>query len=299
MSKQPQMQNVIYNYILNALHKQYKEKTANKISRGAAVFEKYPTKESLLQLVLKDPQFIDTESIDAKKPGQSVISKGTIRKAINRLISDNKIALIDGSYSFVPHMDDSLEKHPILDIAPQINVSIGVPEDLLVLSVKQEYASSIASYLSAFFHKGDIIFIPIGSTILCIGVYPKEVLLSLSTSNDKTSPSNIPLYLRVGAALHQFKCSYPNFKHHDPYDLEYHFSHNQTFIDLAQPNQNNTGKNAHWSGIPLLPRIQEGLASLSEFIDGKYDSDDDVREPTKNDLDLWDLCCNYEDEELE
>lgn len=297
MPKQPQMQNVIYNYILNALHKQYKEKTANKISRGATVLEKYPTKESLLQLVLKDPQFIDTESIDAKKPGQSVISKGTIRKAINRLISDNKIALIDGSYSFVPHMDESLEKHPILDIAPKINVSIGVPEDLLVLSVQPEYASSIASYLSALFYKGDIVFIPIGNTILCISVYPKEIVEGHTKSSNMPNKKEISIRLRVETALHQFKCSYPDFMHGYPYDFAYHVSHNQDIIDILQPPNEYKDIYPDSHKETFFRRMQESIVSISEYINNESDSIEFLSSPTKDDLELWDLVCSEADKD--
>ncbi len=299
MPKQPKMQNLICDYILNVLHEQYKKQTANKITRSGSNLKKYPTKESLVDLVLGDQQFIDSQLFEEKQPGQATISKGTIRKAINKLISENKIALIDGSYSFVPHMEQSLQRHPILDIAPQIPVSIGVPEDLLVLSVQQEYAPSIASYLSAFFYMGDIVFIPIGNAILCISVYPKEMIDTYATPADIPNKSELHLRHRVQAALHKFKCSYPDFMYGHHYDLAYHTSHNQEVIDILQASKGSTDIYPDSNKDALFRRVQEGIVSLYEYMNNESDSIDYPGKPTQEELELWDLIYDEEHEELE
>lgn len=289
MPKQPKMQNEICNYILNVLYEQHKKQTANKITRIGSNLKKYPTKESLVDLVLSDQKFIDSQLYEEKQPGQATISKGTIRKAINKLISENKIALIEGSYTYVPHMDQSLAKHPILDIASQVNVTIGVPEDMLVLSVQEGYAPSISSFLSSLFYKGDIVFIPIGNTILCISVFPNEIIASNSKSSDKPQKSGISLHHRIASALYQFKCSYPNFVYGLPYEVAYLLSHNEDIIKMMQPSKTSSNIYPDSHDETFFRRLQENIVSIVEYANNESDSLDLVSEPTEEDLELWDL----------
>ena len=78
--------------------------------------------------------------------------------------------------NYVPHLEKALEEHPILSVAQQVNITIGVPESILVLTVSNGFANSVAEYLSAQFYKEDIIFIPIGKHIICSSVYPVSAL---------------------------------------------------------------------------------------------------------------------------
>lgn len=129
-------------------------------------------------------------------------------------------------------MTQSLSKHPILEIADKIDVTIGVPENMIVLSVAPEYVMSITKYLSSFFYQGDIIFIPIGGTILCISVFP-EGALDKKVSACFKEESLKTLRNRIVMALHKFKCTYPQFVYGHNYDFAYHLAHNPTILGYA------------------------------------------------------------------
>lgn len=231
MPKKDEKTTEIYNYVLSLFKNRYDERIANKITRRKIEVKKYPTMESIVNLVLEDKALYESNSDGEQLLGQKSVSRPTIRKAIKKLVDENKIAISNGSYEFVPHMTESVNQHPILDIASKIDIFMGVPEDMLVLSVSQEYTASIAQYLTALFYKGDVIFIPISSKILCISVFPAEVIATPTQSIKQ--PSALKLRQRIELALQMFNCNYPQFTYGHNYELPYHTAHNSDIISAV------------------------------------------------------------------
>ena len=173
MPKPRKLQDEIYNYILAYFENRHIQTQQAEIKRNPTHALQFPSITSIENLVLSDPRYIETTVLNNpdEEPDQptsqknkiniTAVSRGTIRKAAQALIKEGKISLVNGSYEFTPNMQDSLDKFPILKIADSIDISIGIPEAMLVLSVKPEYAMGITDYLSALFYKKDIIFIPI------------------------------------------------------------------------------------------------------------------------------------------
>lgn len=231
MPKKDEKTALIYNYVLSFFKNRYNERIANKITRKGIDTIKYPNMESIVNLVLENKLFHETNSISEKQLEQISVSRPTIRKAIKKLVDENKIAIFKGSYEFVPHMTESVNQHPILDIASKIDVSIGVPEDMLVLSVSPEYTYSMTRYLSALFYKGDVIFIPISSKILCISVFPAEVIATPSRASNHLSA--LKLRQRIELALQTFNSSYPQFTFGHHYELAFYAAHNSDIISAT------------------------------------------------------------------
>ena len=295
MPKKTKMENEIYDYILTYFKNRYKDNLANKITRKKADIKKYPTKESIVNLVLENTRFHESNNGDQQELGQISISRGTIRKAINRLCDENKINITNGSYEYDPHMERSLERHPILDIAPHINVCIGVPEDMIVLSVPPEFSSSIANYLSSLFHKGDILFIPISGNILCISVFPESVLDGSCSVNTSKSVS---LRERIHVALHRFKIDYPEFLYGQNYEYAYHVSHNPEIVEqIASDAKKMEHKLPYRSNTSIFKSIQEAAFFLSEHpfvekqehgLEPDSDNEEAVGFPSQNEWDIMD-----------
>lgn len=234
MPKKPNIENKVYTFVLDHFKTRNADRIANRISRKKTEFQNYPTIESIVNYVLANEKFCESSCCDQKVLGQICASRGTIRKAIKRLIAENKIKLSDdkSSYELNQHMTPSLSKHPILEIADKIDITIGVPENMIVLSVAPEHVMSITKYLTSFFYKGDIIFIPIGGTILCISVFPEEALdKKVSTCFKEKSLKT--LRNRVVMALHKFKYTYPQFVYGHNYDFAYHLAHNPTIVEYV------------------------------------------------------------------
>lgn len=232
MAKPAERRDYVYNYILEHLRTIYEKLQSNKITRKE--HKRYPNVTALINMVFDDEQFIDTASphFEFRQPTQICISRNTVRKAINQLIADNKIRLSNGSYEYVPHLESALKEHPILPVAQQVAITIGVPESILVLTISNGFAQSVAEYLSSQFYKGDIIFIPIGNHIICIGVCPKSALQNAANTPESESKlNNSLLRMRIELVLHQFTLNYPDFQDGDLYEYGYLLSHNQQVIN--------------------------------------------------------------------
>lgn len=159
-------------------------------------------------------------------------------------------------------MEKSLDRHPILEIADKIDISIGVPKDLIVLSVAPEHASSIANYLSALFYKGDIVFIPIAGKILCISVLPKSVLDAPSLMNISSS---VGLRERIEMAIHQFSYRYPTFPYGENYEFAYHVSHHPSVVEFITKEAKITSDDRPYHSVGSIIRsIQEGATLMAE-----------------------------------
>ena len=263
MPKSRDLQDEMYAYTLALFKKRYEEQMANKITHTKTNVEKYPKLENVVDFVFKQGEYYESNSGEIKRFGQKEVSRGTVRKAVHRLIDEGKIEPRDGSYEYKPKMDVSLSEHPILDIAEKIDVSIGVPSDMIVLSVAPEYCASIAKYLSAIFYKGDIIFIPLGAQILCISVFPESIL----DGSDK-QPLKVPYGVRerVELALHKFNVCYPNFTYGFNYEQAYHVTHNDDIIEPIAKSAKQFEKDYPYLERPeLFKSIQEGICKVSEF----------------------------------
>ena len=315
MPKPRKLQDEIYNYILAYFENRHIQTQQAEIKRNPTHALQFPSITSIENLVLSDPRYIETTVLNNpdEEPDQptsqknkiniTAVSRGTIRKAAQALIKEGKISLVNGSYEFTPNMQDSLDKFPILKIADSIDISIGIPEAMLVLSVKPEYAMGITDYLSALFYKKDIIFIPIHGIILCIAVLPKNVLNNRSAieSHEKATQR---LHQRIALAIHQFNTSHPDFHYTTQYDFSYHCHHNpdiikcltEDFIEFKNPSNSIT-----------LRVIQDYAAALEYAFEPSYNDDDaiynteefEIGEPTAEDLDLWDLPDLDEDPETD
>ena len=231
MSKPAERRDYVSNYILERLQEIYEDLQNNRITKKE--YKKYPNVTTLINMVFENERFIDTASpnFEFRQPTQIAISKNTIRKAVNKLIADNKIKMGNGTFEYVPHLEKALEQHPILSVAQQVQITIGVPENILVLTVSNNLANSVAAYLSSQFYKGDIIFIPIGNHIICISVYPESALRkSANNPNVENSSTNPPIKSRIERVLHNFSLQYPNFEDGLLYEFGYLMSHNPQII---------------------------------------------------------------------
>lgn len=217
---------VVYNFVLATMETLYEEKYIQ--NKGQKTFPKFETKKALADYILDRSEFLTTEdhSDDPTKwAGEKIVCRTTVNNAINMLIDDNLIALGNNGYEYVPHLRDTLESFPILEIAPQTPISIGVPENILFLTVGNGFANQVAEYLSAQFHKGDILFIPLGNFIMCIGVLPKSVI-SGSTARKEANPEQFRI--RIESVLYMFKLSYPSFEYGYSYEVAFAAHNNPT-----------------------------------------------------------------------
>lgn len=293
MPKKPVLGNIIYNYVLNYFESRYKEMRT--IKRGQRKTRKFPTIESIVDFVFENEQFFDSENWNEEpRFDQIKISKGTIRKAIRKLITECKIAISQGSYEFVPHMESSLEQHPVLDIASKIDVSIGVPAETIVLSVSPEHTLSVANYLSSFFYQGDVVFIPLAGKILCISIYPKSIL---DKNKDLTQlPSKqIGLRQRIELALHSFNCSYPDFPYGQTYELAYHLSHNPDMIQAVDNMVRMTQVDGRrQNSRDITHTIQEAAFWMADQLENNPQLWARLKTENEDEMELWDYSVDEE-----
>lgn len=225
-------QEKVYEFLLEFFKNRYEERHTFKRKTNPDYYRVFEDIESIIDFVLDDDHFIETEDhIDPEK-WQTCVSRGLIRLAVNELIEYNRIAMVNGSYEFVPQMDKSVDEHPILQIAHTVDVSICRPDEIMVLSVAPENLLSVTNYLKAVFYKGDIIFIPIVDKIICVSILPKRTLFKLS----KDDPNDIEyiemdLQGRIHTALKLFNFDYPDFPYGEKYETEYYLRHDKQILD--------------------------------------------------------------------
>lgn len=275
MAKPRKLQSEVYEYLLKEL------KEIWRINRSSQIIKKktprFPSKASLANYVLSSPFFIDSnnhvrDTDDTK--GKTSLSRNTVTLAVNRLIDDKKIVLGPNGYEYDPHFEEDLDRFPIRNIASQIDITIGVPENMLFLSVSNGMAASVAEYLSALFHKGDILFIPLGEIIMCVGVLP---LRKIEAGDALIGDSWEWMLSRIEVALSGFNMRYPNFSYKMAYEREVGLYHDPNMMEdieqqAAENIENNPtsiilGKtkdeekrdiiNAHESLFELEKRIEE------------------------------------------
>ena len=220
MPRNADKQQEIYCYLLETFKRIYNSEQTKKFKRAELI--RFPSQESIINFVYRSPRFVESSSYsqDTLQPDQISVSRNTIRKAISQLVIDNKIEQTKTGYQYIPQYEDKIRKHPVLDIASQIPVHIGIPENILLLTVENGMAESVADYLSAQFFRNDIIFLPIGSHILCISLLPASVIadpLKQITPFD----SNKIFRSRIELILHQFKLDHRDFPYSDNYETEY------------------------------------------------------------------------------
>lgn len=222
MPKEAKLTNYVGEYLINELEKIYNERFSNKIQKKELPV--FPTKKSLIEFVFKSSRFVRSDNLDGHilEPNELVISPGTVRDAVNILINDNRIRKGSNGYEFVPHQERELENYPIFDIASKINVTVGMPENIMFLTVGHGLAESLAEYLSAQFFKGDIIFIPLGTTIMCVEVYPKDMIIN-KTQDSAHSPD--VMRERIESVLSNFNLIYPAFQHDGMYEYAFTANH--------------------------------------------------------------------------
>lgn len=210
-------QKAVYDFLLDVLENVYNEKQSPDIRRKK--IEVFPTKDSLIKRVFSDGTFAPSDTFYSAsyqpKSGQIAVSYSTARKAVNALIDDYRITKGPDGYMFVPQLSEELRKHPVLNIASSINIEVNAPESLIFLRVDAGMTELVAKYLTAQFYQGDILFIPLGSFIMCIGVYSSDAL-------EEGLPGCVtPQILRgrIEAALCHFNLQYPEFRYGVYYEL--------------------------------------------------------------------------------
>ena len=268
MAKPRKLGDLMYNYVLDhfkTIHEQANTSTIVNFELPC-----YKNISEIIRGILKDPIFFDVDEYrNDKTPSrdQIEVSKGTIRGAINRLIADKKIATVDGYWEYVPSDKPRINEHPIFKIAPQTTITVNVPESYLVLSVSNGLAASVAEYLSAQFYKRDIIFIPIGDHIICIGTLPESVVKKqTSTDNNKEHSPQDNLYYRITSVLHPFELKYPEFSYGINYEAAYTSTHDPEFMQqIHEMAFDDEKKKFSYHRYMLLMRMFKSLPWLEEY----------------------------------
>ena len=284
MPKHRRKGNIVYEYVLNLFQSRYEKQRVNSVRRKTSGDVKYTTIDSIIDRVLEDRRFCEPGMSDEVDPNKEYVSRGTIRGAINRLINENRISMTNGSYEYVPHMEESLKKHPILSLGKEVEISIGVPEDMVVLTVPNGFSTSIAEYLSALFYKGDIIFLPIGNRILAISVFPQSVL---EGDESATTDGTLKLRNRIAMALHHFTVKYPKFNYGHSYEFSYHLLHNPDMIDTFEAMGKANPDYSKNESLQLLRRVREAILHVNDLMESEedyYDGDYPIPPPTKEGL---------------
>lgn len=245
MARPSEKVEAVYEFLLAYFRRMYYREHSKKFIR---VQDKQLTsKNAIVKFVFSSKIFIDSGSYkqDDLKPDLISVSANTIRKAVEQLEFDSKIEIRDGRYQYCPQLEDKLANHPILNAAADIPITIGIPDSMLVLTVGNGAAVSVTNYLSAVFHKNDVIFIPLGDHILCISTLPKAILDSGKVPKNKnTIPPSVLLRERIKAALYQFDLRYPHFDYHNLYEIDYlakyHPGVKSEILDVANEMEGNT-----------------------------------------------------------
>ena len=264
----------IYSFALSIMEEIYKEKKSGKVRRKD--LPKFPTKKALIDFLLKQSEVLSSEDYSISPEswgGEKIVCRTTVSNAVNMLIEDNAIAKGEDGYEFVPHMREELEKYPILDIASRVEVSVGVPENLLFLNVKGGFAHQLAEYLSAQFYKGDVIFIPLGQVIMCIGVLPQNVIQGKEKQNRTKSSM---FRERIEAVLHMFKLEYPEFPYGSHYEMAYAAHHNPTIRGQLRAMAKYKAEQETALNIIMGYTANEVYSSVVEALEKVPDMEDDL-----------------------
>ena len=210
----------IYNFLLEHFKQIYFSKQSKKFKRSNKIH--FPSQESIIAFVYNSPRYVNSNSYsqDTLQPDQVSVSKNTIRKAIQQLLIDGKIEKTSQGFQYSPQLDDKIGMHPVLDIAEQIPIHIGVPENILLLTVENGMTNGVAEYLSAQFFNEDIVFLPIGKHILCISLVPRSIIENPMLAATPTE-SHYLLRKRIELTLHKFKSDYRDFPYSSIYETEY------------------------------------------------------------------------------
>ena len=220
MSRSADKTKQIYHFLLDTFKRVYISNQSKKFKKSDKI--QFPSQESIIAFVYKSPKYVksDSYSQDTLQPDQISVSPNTIRKAIAQLIVDGKIEQSKNGFIYIPQLDDKIGKHPVLEISSQVPIHIGVPENILVLTVENGMVNCVAEYLSSQFYNEDIIFLPTGKYILCISLIPFSVLDD-PIKQSSPSHSNLLFRKRIELILHQFQLNYRDFPYASFYEADY------------------------------------------------------------------------------
>ena len=210
----------IYDYLLYSFKRIYDIERTKKFKRSTKV--RFPSKESIIAFIYGTSKYIDSSSYtqDSLQPDQISVSRNTIRKAISQLILDNKIQLTKEGYQYIPQLEDKMSMHPVLDIASKVPIRIGYIENMLLLTVGNGLSVSVSEYLSSQFYAEDIIFLPMGKHIMCLGILPSTIMNQPEKISTPYDSYNL-MCQRIEAALHQFEVLHRDFPYKNLYETEY------------------------------------------------------------------------------
>lgn len=214
-------------FITEELERIYHEKTSRKMLRKKV--PRFETMESLVDHVFSSRFFVDSakyrdEMSDLERaalpPNTVIVSRNTVRNAVKELLDEAVIRFIDEEIVWRPRPSLNEKHFPILSLAPQTEITINVPGHIFFLTVPEGFCTAIADYLSSQFYKDDILFIPMGRFIMCVGVLPKSVLDGKrEKKRDDEPPYEEGVRARVENVLSQFKRRYPSFRYNFPYEM--------------------------------------------------------------------------------
>lgn len=276
MSRNKQLRQKVAGYIFGMFEDLHYQKTS-RISMHP--IPPFTDKVSIVNAVYESGYFVDSSKHHAPPkllPNQVLVSPTTVMNAINDLIAAGYLTLGENGYEHIPRYNENLKHYPILDIAPQIDISFGIPENLLILTVQNGAATSVAEYLSAFFYKGDIIFIPIGNNILCIGVLSNHYATKLDKGETIPLTNHSKFFkFRIESALHKFNCHYPKFGSNDFYDIAYTARHTPEVIASLKEQADTLPKDISQIGSTPFYSFYQTLNLISKY-DNVSDDDDSI-----------------------
>lgn len=256
-------------FILEEFKNIYEKKNAKKIYRDNSI-PVFKYKNDIVDYLFENTNIKRSDDFDPNDPEHNnsvYISSKTVINAINLLLRENLIHKVNGEYCYNPPLTTNRHNHPILSIAAKIDVKINSPEYMLILTVPHGLADVISEYLTAVFYKGDIIFLPNGNYIVCIGVIPQS-----DSSENSDNESKNPKYTydffkhRIEVVMREFNCSYPKFKYGAPYEYPYVSQYDpetrQTLhqITHAAFNTNSSMNDLYESENELFDRVMSGIA---------------------------------------
>lgn len=239
----------IYDFLLYSFKRIHNIDHTKKFKRSTKI--NFPSKESIIDFVYKSEKYIDSSSYkqNSLQPGQISVSRNTIRKAINQLILDGKIQPTKEGYQYITQLEDKMRMHPVLDIASKVPIHVGHIENILLLTVGNRMSTCVSDYLSSQFYAEDIIFLPLGKHILCIGILPSSVIDNPEKLSAPYDSYNL-MCQRIEAALHRFELLHRDFPYNSLYETEYMSKHNPdvmtTLMKISSTFSGNVRKNYTW-----------------------------------------------------
>jgi hypothetical protein len=129
-------------------------------------------KQNLLYYVYEQkthPVYTTDQNV-AREDKKSTIGESTIYNAIREMEDDGIIECKNRQFQIKRTSADLVTEHPIIKIAPQLQVTNLPLDDIALFRVPKRYASEIAHYINTQFYCNDICCVATGGFILCFDI---------------------------------------------------------------------------------------------------------------------------------